>query len=216
MVQLLQEGRNRMDRKALHRWVTMSAIGAVCIFIASVAASVLLKPDYHIFMNFLSNLGTGEVSGPIFSVGMVVTAILLATFFSALRPILDTRQRVTLGTVSGLAASVGLAGVGIFPAGTEPYHTFCAAFFFLAAGLAVVLLHLYATEERISTPISRASGVAFVALGVLFVLLERPWVENLSVVAFGIWLLAMVEVSGRSLSRRPSAWPPQSRATAAR
>jgi hypothetical membrane protein len=205
-----------MDRKTLHRWVTLSAIGAVCVFIVSVATSVLLKPDYQIFMNFLSNLGTGSASGPIFSAGMVVTAILLATFFSALRPILGTRQRVMLGTVSGLAASVGLAGVGIFPAGMEPHHTFCASFFFLASGLAVVLLHLVVVEERISTPISRASGVAFVALGVLFVLLGRPWVENLSVVAFGIWLLAMVEVSGRSLSRRRPAVSPLSRAPVAR
>jgi hypothetical membrane protein len=205
-----------MDRKALHRWVTLSAIGAVSTFIACVAASVLLKPDYHIFMNFLSNLGTGEASGPLFSAGMVVTAILLAIFFSALRPILGTRQRVTLGTASGLAASAGLAGVGIFPAGMEPYHTFCAAFFFLASGLAVVFLHLVVVEERISTPISRASGAAYVALGVLFVLLERPWVENLAVVAFGIWLLAMVEVSGRSLSRRRPAGPPQTRAPVAR
>jgi len=71
-------------------------------------------------------------------------------------------------------------------------------------------------EERISTPVSRASGVAYVALGVLFVLLERPWVENLSVMAFGIWLLAMVEVSGRSLTRRSPTGSPVSREPGAR
>jgi len=201
-----------MDGKELHRWVTLSAIGAVVVFIASVATSVLLKPDYHIFMNFLSNLGTGEASGPLFSLGMVATAILLVVFFSTLRPIMGTRQRVTFGTASGLAAAAGLAGVGIFPAGTEPSHTFFAAIFFLASGLAVVLFHLVAVEEHVSTPVSRASGAAYVALGLLFVLLERPWVENLAVVAFGIWLLAMVEVSGRSLSRRRPSGPPRSHA----
>jgi len=205
-----------MDRKALHRWVMVSAIGAVCIFVVSVAASVLLKPDYHIFMNFLSNLGTGEASGPLFSAGMVATAALLVIYFSALRPILGPRQRVLFGSASGIAAAVGLACVGIFPAGTEPYHSFSAAIFFLASGLAVVLFHLVIVEERISTPVSRASGVAYVALGVLFVLLERPWVENLSVMAFGIWLLAMVEVSGRTLTRRSPTGPPVSREPGAR
>jgi hypothetical membrane protein len=194
-----------MDGKMLHRWVTVSSIGTVGVFIVSVAGSVFLKPDYHVFMNYLSNLGrTGAASGPLFSAGMVVTAVLLAIFFAALRPILGTRQRVTMGTVSGLAAAAGLSGVGIFPVGVEPYHTLAAALFFLSSALAVVLLHLAVTEDRVSTPISRAAGVAYVALGVLFVLLERPWVENLSVVAFGIWMLAMVEVSQRSLRRRPA------------
>ncbi|MDD1656129.1 MAG: DUF998 domain-containing protein [Methanomicrobiales archaeon] len=192
-----------MDGKALHRWVMGSSIGAVTIFIVSIAGSVLLKPDYHIFMNYLSSLGTGEISGPLFSTGMVVTAALLAVYFWALRPILGIRQRVTLGTASGLVSAAGLAGVGIFPVGVDPYHTLAAALFFLASALAVVLFHLVVVEERISTPISRASGIAYVALGVLFVLLERPWVENLAVVAFGIWLLAMVEVTGRYLRRRP-------------
>jgi hypothetical membrane protein len=196
-----------MDGKVLHRWVTVSSIGTVGVFMVSIAVSVLLKPDYHVFMNYLSNLGTGEASGPLYSAGMVVTAVLLAIFFAALRPILGTRQRVTLGTVSGLAAAAGLSGVGIFPVGVEPYHTLAATLFFLASALAVVLLHLAVTEDRVSTPISRAAGVAYVALGVLFVLLERPWVENLSVVAFGIWLLAMVEVSRRYLQRRPAKRP---------
>jgi hypothetical membrane protein len=200
-----------MEKKALHRYVTMSAIGAVCVFVISVAGSVLLKPDYQVFMNYLSNLGTGEVSGPLFNAGMVVTAALLVVYFSAMRPLLGPRQGVLLGTVSGVAAAVGLAGAGIFPAGMEPHHTFSAAIFFLASGLAVVFYHLVVVEERISTPVSRASGVAFVALGVLFVLLERPWVENLSVMAFGIWLLAMVEVSGRTLTRKRPDGPPLSR-----
>jgi len=187
-----------MDRKALNRRVTLSAIGAICTFIVTVAGSVLLKPDYHIFMNYLSNLGTGEVSGLLFNAGMVLTAVLLALYFASLRQVLGNRDRVTLGTASGLTSAAALAGVGIFPVGVEPFHTFFAALFFPASALAVVLYHLSVTEDRISTPISRASGVAYVALGVFFVLLERPWVENLAVVAFGIWLLAMVEVSQRS------------------
>ena len=202
-----------MDRNALHRWVTLSAIGGVCVFVITVAGSVLLKPDYHLFLNFLSNLGTGEVSGPLFSAGVVGTAALLVVYFSALRPVLGSSQRVLLGTTSGLVAAVALAGVGIFPAGTEPWHTFSAAIFFLASCLAVVFLHVVAVEERISTPVSRASGVVYVALGVLFVLLERPWVENLAVVAFGIWLLAMVEVSGRSLARTRTEGQPRSAGT---
>jgi hypothetical membrane protein len=195
--------RARMDRKALNRRITWSAIGAVAVFVVSIAGSALLKPDYHVFMNYLSNLGTGAVSGPLFSAGLVVSAVLLAMFFTALQQVLGNRQRVTLGTASGLTSAAGLAGVGIFPVGMEPFHTFCATLFFLASALAVVLFHLTATDDRRSTPISRASGAAYVALGVLFVLLERPWVENLSVVAFGVWLLAMVEVTGRYLRRRP-------------
>jgi hypothetical membrane protein len=179
----------------------------VIVFVVSTAGAILLKPDFHIFMNFLANLGTGEVSGLLFNAGMMATAVLLAIFFLSLRPLLGTRQRITLGVAMGLAASAGLAGVGIFPAGTDSYHTFAAALFFLASALAVALFHLAVTEDRTSTPVSRASGVAYFAFGVLFVVLGRPWMENMAVVAFGIWLLAMVEVSRRSLQRRTAGNP---------
>ncbi len=94
-------------------------------------------PSFSFVTHYLSDLGAGPNGvGLVFSVGMILTSIVMIFFFLHLGTYLTNKKGnkyiILFALVSGLISSVGTFFVGIFPINIYlDLHNFSASFFFL-------------------------------------------------------------------------------------
>ncbi len=117
---------------------SLALAGGICavlgflVFTGSVLAAVSLKPGYDIANQFLSQLGAGGPSAPVFNNAVILSGILLLVFFLGLHSYLGTGK---FGVLFGVLASLALVGVGAFPVnnalGSGQMHNYMSYAFFI-------------------------------------------------------------------------------------
>jgi hypothetical membrane protein len=169
-----------VDRIVLAR---AAGVAAPAVTLGGIALAVARSPTFAWGRSALSDLGrAGAPTAPLFAAALVCGGALGVVFAAGLRP-----RRVAAGYA---AASLSLAGVGLFPAGT-PLHVPCAVGFFAAATATLALAAADADGRR-----AAATGLAALAVPgawVAWAVLGRGGVavpETVGAVVVGAWTAA--------------------------
>jgi hypothetical membrane protein len=173
--------------------VQFTAIAVIVVFVLSFLMRILSRESYSPFTNHISDLGIGAGAGW-FNGGIIVTAILLFSFFVLLSKQLKKNTVSTLGIGMGAITSIGLVFVGIFPENIEFYHYAASMTFFLVSAGAAVLLSFVQQEKNKLAHIPAALFLISIFIGTLvisgiLVQVGSEIVEHVTVLAFGLWIL---------------------------
>ena len=154
--------------------------------------SIVLNPWFDIFRHAFSDLGGPEANYPwVYNFGLISVSILVFLYSIYLATVAGNKIEV-IGSAFLMIASVFLALIGLFPAGTRP-HTFVSTWFFIQMDLAIIAWGLGLLVRGL-----RDIGSIFIAMGIispiLALILEWPSIAVLE--AFGIavidlWVLLM-------------------------
>ncbi|WXG41691.1 MAG: DUF998 domain-containing protein [Candidatus Freyarchaeum deiterrae] len=149
---------------------------------------------FSILDRYLSELGAGPTSGPIYNYGLMITGILSIPVFPILRRLLE-RKRVAIGaTVVGVAGSIALIGVGIFPMyvgvfpALEPEHGLFSFAFFALIGLAIILASYAMYSSEIFPKAISWFGVIVIVVDIILAILGIPAAEWSTTTLFVIWV----------------------------
>ncbi len=164
-----------------------SASGMALVFLASVSAAIVSHAGYNPFTHYVSDLGVG--AGAVwFNVGMMLTSLFILSFFYSIRSLAEGSLAGAGMVVLGGVSSVGLFLVGVFPESVVPLHTLVSALFFVSAivSAACSLLH---SHIRSCVPAS-ACAILTILLSMGFIATHIPFIEHVSILSFGFWVLA--------------------------
>ena len=145
--------------------------------LAVITLLAAIDPNFILFSDYLSKLGTGQYA-IVFNCSLVVAA-----FFSA--PFL---YRIGKGPgYAFIAAAFALAGVGVFPATSWLHVYFAGAFFLLMfASILTIGLKIWGRGGHLSV----AVGI-FGFTGLVFL---NPFIETVLVYVIGIWVVGAAVV----------------------
>ena len=169
-----------------------AAIALSLFFAAMWALAVIVKGDWTLGEDTLSELGGSDPSEWIFNSAAIISGVLGILFAAGLNARLRELRTGKTGCVAFALASVCLISVGLLPIDTGTAHGVASVMFFATAALAVMLLLV---------PIFRmagAKGAPFItsiaALAVsfaAFVLTPLPFAEATAVSALLAWSLVL-------------------------
>lgn len=170
---------------------------AVLVSIVAILGATVVSPTFAWTASALSDLGAaGAPTAPLFNGGLVATGLLAVGFVPALWAGAESLPERGGAVAFGLA-SVALAGVGLFPIGTDPHVPAAVGFYLLVAATLV----LWGTGRLLAGDRRRAAfalGLAVAELGAWVVWAAtgeffRPGLalpETVGAVAFGAWTVA--------------------------
>ncbi len=174
-----------MKRFGVTRWLVYAAV-AVFLTVFALASR---NPSYDVFSDYVSALGVGGGEGEWFNAGLVACAgLLLAFFFILGKSARDSGER--LGALAGLVSSVGLGGVGVFPAGMIELHALFAGVFFGAALACWAALSFSAHARGARDGLSFSMGVLFAVSTLFFGLTAQPFLQLVGTASYLVWLTA--------------------------
>ena len=176
------------------RVTQLTAIAVIVIFVSGFLMAILSRKTYNPFTNYISDLGIGA-GAEWFNFGIIVTGILLFSFFGLLSKQFKKNTISTLGISTGAIASIGLVFVGIFPENVEFYHYAASMTFFLTAAISVLLLSLAKRQKNKLLHIPAALFLISTIIGILvisgiLVQISSELIEHITVLTFGIWIIA--------------------------
>lgn len=192
---IAEGGRQRAEGVEGNIWLRMAPYAAISLslfFAAMWILAVLVKGDWKLGEDTLSELGGSGPSEWIFNSAVIVSGILGILFAAGLNVRLRELEAGKIGCAAYALASMCLISVGLFPIDAGMAHGVASVMFFTTAELAVMLL---------LRPIFRlvgANGVPFIitvaALVISFatlILAPLPLAEAVAVSALLAWLIVL-------------------------
>ncbi len=183
-------------REIIRAGAVSGIIGFIIFFVFSTTAMTLI-PGYNFFTQFFSELGLQGLAAEFFNSGLILSGLLFVVFFLGLNEYFKTFLKkakepliAKIGIVLGVAASISLAGTGLFPATDSFSHMIPTASFFIFAGFSVVLLSVYLYSLR-KKMIYIFPGIAVILIDIVFALYTIPIIQKIAVFAIALWFLAM-------------------------
>jgi hypothetical membrane protein len=152
---------------------------------------------FSILERYLSELGAGPTSGPIYNYGLMITGILLIPVFPILRRLLKKKGVAVAATVIGVAGLIALIGVGVFPMYVgvfptlEPEHGIFSTAFFALIGLAIILASYAMYSSEIFPKAISWFGVIVIVVDIILAILGAPVTEWGTTFTFIIWVYAV-------------------------
>lgn len=132
-------------------------------FINRIALFWIPVPNYgySVFFDFISDLGVGP-SSFIFNTGMIIAGALNIPVYPTLIKPLGSTTTAKIGAVTGIIASIGLIGVGVFTETTGFTHVlFATTFFFLIFITAGLVSYANNSTHFFSKNVQRLGYCAF-------------------------------------------------------
>ena len=164
------------------------SVGWITIILA-----INVNPWFSLARNALSDLGAiGRENAWIFNSGLILAGIIAALYSIYL--IASSRGKLEiLASTIFLMSSIHLILIGAFPEGTYP-HLFVSYWFFLSAGLAVLLFGAAMLVKRdlaLGTSLVIISVIGFAGAALI------PWpslgaVEVFAIILLSIWAMLML------------------------
>jgi hypothetical membrane protein len=164
------------------------SVGWITIILA-----ISVNPWFSLARNALSDLGAiGRENAWIFNSGLILAGIIAALYSIYL--IASSRGKLEiLASTIFLMSSIHLILIGAFPEGTYP-HLFVSYWFFLSAGLAVLLFGAAMLVKRdlaLGTSLVIISVIGFAGAALI------PWpsigaVEVFAIILLSIWAMLML------------------------
>lgn len=176
--------------QSIERVQKQSAVTAVAVFLVTISVAILSKPHYRVFFDFLSTLGYQNANAHWFNYGLLLVGLLLMAFFIA-SAFKHPHPWNWAGAFFGLTGSFGLIGIGLFPMTNRLYHFWATQLFFASMALAVLFFTAYLQKYRQEAFVTKAMALLVLVCSALFLFSQEPILENIAVLAFGIWLLGM-------------------------
>ncbi len=164
----------------------LNAIAVILAFVTGFSMAILSREKYSVINNYISDLGVGN-GAAWFNNGVIITGVLLFSFFALLSKRFEKNSFSTLGIALGLIASIGLVCVGVFPEDIELYHYAASVTFFLVAAIAVLLLSLAKKQKN---KLVYVPAALFLLSSIALLSTTERILEHTTVLTFGIWLLA--------------------------
>ncbi len=172
----------------MFRWARYSGVAASAIFWIFTTASISVNKWFNFLRDAFSDLGGPEANYPwIYNLGLVLSSIALMIF--SIHMIYYSKSRI--GVVAGSyfsVASIFLALIAVFPAGTRP-HVFVSTWFFIQAFLESLIygVSIYRSDKLFAKIIF----IIFI-LGILGALIK--WPSASSVESYEIILLTVFAI----------------------
>ena len=174
----------------LERLGIYCGLAAPIVFVLAMALAIIVYPNYSLYNNYLSDLGSSRDSGMFFNSGLVISGVLGAIFGAAM-----TRHfKPKIGAWILAASNLSLVGLGIFHSRYayeylllgfyrsvyEPGHVIFAGLFFLFSVIALAIIG-HSIEKRTK----KGYYVQLAAiLALAFLVVQSPFTEYIAV--FGV------------------------------
>lgn len=118
-------------------------VGFSTIFIA-----IRTAPWFSWTENALSDLGVSGVTSIIFNYGLMITALCMMAFSIGIFFYTKDNLIGNSGSITLIAASIFLFGIGLFPETIKPHHFYFSVAFFAALPISLLILSLYMTRTN--------------------------------------------------------------------
>lgn len=145
---------------------------------------------YSIPDQYLSELGVGPTAA-MYNYGLMVTGLLATAFFPLLYRLLEGSLAAKISVILGVAGSVALIGVGVFPMHIPGPHGFFSAAFFTLIGLAILFASYAMIRGEFFPRAISWLGVIVIVADVVLALLGNPASEWGTTILFIIWVYAV-------------------------
>jgi len=164
------------------------AVGWITIILA-----ISINPWFSLAKNALSDLGAvGRENAWIFNSGLILAGTIAALYSIYLITSARSKLEILASTIF-LMSSIHLIMIGAFPEGTYP-HLFVSYWFFLSAGVAVLLFGTAMLVKRdlaLGTSLIIISVIGFAGAALI------PWpsigaVEVFAIILLSIWAILML------------------------
>jgi hypothetical membrane protein len=136
---------------------------------STILIAIRSAPWFSWTENALSDLGVSGVTAIIFNFGLMITAACFMAFSIGLY--YHTKDSLVghAGSITLVAASLFLFGIGLFPETIKPYHFFFSVAFFIALPISLLILSSYMAISG-NTKLAYSS----LAMGIISILVWIP------------------------------------------